>query len=123
MPPSLNLVEINYKIVLFQNPVDFVPSSWKNRSRPGFSTKFKEAVPIAEVLEQPHLFSLNKPNLARFLLSLSRGMAVYNFFSFITFGIEPASVKTGNRLFVFPRHPAVGAHALRRGNNRTRSSK
>jgi hypothetical protein len=40
---------------LFQNPVGFGTSSWKNRSKPGFSTKFKEAVPKAEVLEQPQL--------------------------------------------------------------------
>jgi hypothetical protein len=43
---------------LFQNPVGFGTSSWKNRSnrtkvRPGFSPKFKVAVPKAEVLEQP----------------------------------------------------------------------
>jgi hypothetical protein len=41
---------------LFQNPVGFKPSSWKNRQKPGFSTKFKETVPKAEVLEQPPLF-------------------------------------------------------------------
>ncbi|MDR0597486.1 MAG: hypothetical protein LBG14_03150, partial [Treponema sp.] len=38
---------------LFQNPVGFEPGSWKNRQKPDFSTKFKEAVPKTEVLEQP----------------------------------------------------------------------
>jgi hypothetical protein len=38
---------------LFQNPVGFESGSWKNRQKPGFSTKFKEAVPKTEVLEQP----------------------------------------------------------------------
>jgi hypothetical protein len=33
---------------LFQNPVGFEPGSWKNRQKPGFSTKFKEAVPKEE---------------------------------------------------------------------------
>jgi hypothetical protein len=41
---------------LFQNPVGFGTSSWKNRSKPGFSFKSKEAVPKAEVLEQPQLY-------------------------------------------------------------------
>jgi LPS export ABC transporter protein LptC len=54
--------EKNWYPSLFQNPVGFEPSSWKNRlspklSQPGFSVKFKEAVPKAEVSEQPHLFS------------------------------------------------------------------
>jgi hypothetical protein len=40
---------------LFQNPVGFGTSSWKNRRKPGFSFKSKEAVPKAEVLEQPQL--------------------------------------------------------------------
>jgi hypothetical protein len=29
--------------------------SWKNRSKPGFSFKSKEAVPKAEILEQPQI--------------------------------------------------------------------
>jgi hypothetical protein len=54
-----------YIVSLSQNPVGAnlrfdEPSSWKNRlspklSQPGFSTKFKKAVPKAEVLEQPHI--------------------------------------------------------------------
>jgi hypothetical protein len=40
---------------LFQNPVGFGTSSRKNRLKPGFSTKFKVAVPKTEVLEQPQL--------------------------------------------------------------------
>jgi hypothetical protein len=40
---------------LFQTPVGFGTSSWKNRPKPGFSAKFKEAVPKAEVLEQSPL--------------------------------------------------------------------
>jgi hypothetical protein len=43
---------------LFQNPVGFVPGSWKNRSKPGFSIKFKEAVPKAEVSEQSQIISV-----------------------------------------------------------------
>jgi hypothetical protein len=43
------------KLSLFQNPVGFGTSSWKNRPKPGFFAKFKEAVPKAEVLEQPQL--------------------------------------------------------------------
>jgi hypothetical protein len=42
---------------LFQNPVGFGTSSWKNRPKPGFSPKFKGTVPKAEVLEQPPLRS------------------------------------------------------------------
>jgi hypothetical protein len=38
---------------LFQNPVGFETSSWKNRQKPGFSSKSKEAVPKAEVLGKP----------------------------------------------------------------------
>jgi hypothetical protein len=45
---------------LFQNPVGFETSSWKNRQRPGFSSKFKEAVPKAEVLEQLQICILTK---------------------------------------------------------------
>jgi hypothetical protein len=45
---------------LFQNPVGFGTSSWKNRSKPGFSAKFKEAVPKAEVLEQPQIVKIDK---------------------------------------------------------------
>jgi hypothetical protein len=41
---------------LFQNPVGFEPGSWKNRQKPGFSTKFKEAVPKTEVFEQPQFY-------------------------------------------------------------------
>jgi hypothetical protein len=40
---------------LFQNPAGFEPGSWKNRQKPGFSTKFTETVPKTEVLEQPQL--------------------------------------------------------------------
>jgi hypothetical protein len=40
---------------LFQNPVGFETSSRKNRLKPGFSTKFKVAVPKTEVLEQPQI--------------------------------------------------------------------
>jgi hypothetical protein len=40
---------------LFQNSVSFGTNSWKNRSKPGFSPKSKEAVPKTEVLEQPHM--------------------------------------------------------------------
>jgi hypothetical protein len=38
---------------LFQNPVGFGTSFRENRSKPGFPTKFKVAVPKTEVLEQP----------------------------------------------------------------------
>jgi hypothetical protein len=38
---------------LFQNPVGFETSSWKNRPKARFSTGFKVAVPKTEVLEQP----------------------------------------------------------------------
>jgi hypothetical protein len=38
---------------LFQNLVGFGTNSWKNRQKPGFSSKSKEAVPKTEVLEQP----------------------------------------------------------------------
>jgi hypothetical protein len=41
------------QLSLFQNPVGFEPGSWKNRQKPGFSTKFKETVPKTEFLEQP----------------------------------------------------------------------
>jgi hypothetical protein len=41
------------QLSLFQNPVGFGTSSWKNRSEPGFFSKSKEAVPKTEVLEQP----------------------------------------------------------------------
>jgi hypothetical protein len=44
---------------LFQNPVGFETSSWKNRQKPGFSSKSKEAVSKAEVLEQPPLIMKN----------------------------------------------------------------
>jgi hypothetical protein len=40
---------------LFQNPVGFGTTSWKNRSKPGFSPKSMEAVPKPEVLEQPQI--------------------------------------------------------------------
>jgi hypothetical protein len=40
---------------LFQNPVGFEQALGKTGQKPGFSTKFKEAVPKTEVLEQPHV--------------------------------------------------------------------
>jgi hypothetical protein len=40
---------------LFQNSVSFETSSWKNRQKPGFSSKSKVAVPRTEVLEQPQI--------------------------------------------------------------------
>jgi hypothetical protein len=45
----------HFDLSLFQNPVGFEPGSRENRQKPGFPTKFKEAVPKTEVLEQPHL--------------------------------------------------------------------
>jgi hypothetical protein len=38
---------------LFQNPVGFGQALGKTGQKPGFSTKFKAAVPKTEVLEQP----------------------------------------------------------------------
>jgi hypothetical protein len=38
---------------LFQNPVGFEQALGKTGQKPGFSPKFKVAVPKAEVLEQP----------------------------------------------------------------------
>ena len=46
------------KVSLFQNPVGFGTSSWKNRSESGFFTKSKGAVPKTEVLEQPQVFDV-----------------------------------------------------------------
>jgi hypothetical protein len=48
-------------VSLLQNPAGVnlrfdEPSSWKNRQKPGISTKFKEAVPKTEVLEEPQFF-------------------------------------------------------------------
>jgi hypothetical protein len=40
---------------LFQNPVGFEQALGKTGQKPGFSPKFKVAVPKAEVLEQPQL--------------------------------------------------------------------
>jgi hypothetical protein len=40
---------------LFQNPVGFEQALGKTGRKPGFSPKFKVAVPKAEVLEQPHI--------------------------------------------------------------------
>jgi hypothetical protein len=40
---------------LFQNPVGFETTSWKNGQMPAFPLKFKVAVPKTEVLEQPQL--------------------------------------------------------------------
>jgi hypothetical protein len=40
-------------VSLFQNPVGFGQALGKTGQKPGFSTKFKEAVPKTEVLEQP----------------------------------------------------------------------
>jgi hypothetical protein len=40
---------------LLQNSVSFGTSSWKIGKKLGFPIKFKEAVPKAEVLEQPQL--------------------------------------------------------------------
>jgi hypothetical protein len=37
------------------NAHGFGTSSWKNRQKPGFSTKIKVAVPKTGVLEQPHM--------------------------------------------------------------------
>jgi hypothetical protein len=37
------------------NAHGFGTSSWKNRQKPGFSTKNKAAVPKTEVLEQPQI--------------------------------------------------------------------
>jgi hypothetical protein len=53
--PSGIFLKNDKPLSLFQNPVGFGTSSRKNRSRPGFSTKFKVAVPKTEVFEQPHL--------------------------------------------------------------------
>jgi hypothetical protein len=39
---------------LFQNPVGFGQALGKIGQRPGFSAKFREAVPKTEVLKQPH---------------------------------------------------------------------
>jgi hypothetical protein len=39
-------------VSLFQNQPGCETSSWKNRQKPGFFSKSKEAVPKAEVLEQ-----------------------------------------------------------------------
>jgi hypothetical protein len=53
---------------LFQNPVGFEQALGKTGQKPGFSTKFKEAVPKTEVLEQPHfpkIKFLGKPLVAR----------------------------------------------------------
>jgi hypothetical protein len=44
---------------LLQNPVGFGQALGKTGQKPGFSTKFKEAVPKTEVLEQPR-FSEHK---------------------------------------------------------------
>jgi hypothetical protein len=52
---------------LFQNPVGFGQALGKTGQKPGFSTKFKEAVPKTEVLEQPLL--------SRFLEKLYRWTA------------------------------------------------
>jgi Uma2 family endonuclease len=49
LSPSNTAIEMS----LFQNSVSFGTSSRKNRAKPGFSTKTKEAVPKTEVLEQP----------------------------------------------------------------------
>ncbi|MDR2305350.1 MAG: hypothetical protein LBE10_12305, partial [Treponema sp.] len=49
---------------LFQNPVGFETSSWKNRQKPGFSSKSKETVPKAEVLEQFHILKGRNSNLS-----------------------------------------------------------
>jgi hypothetical protein len=49
------IMYIDISIELVLKPGWFWTSSWKNRSKPGFSTKFKEAVPKTEVLEQPQL--------------------------------------------------------------------
>jgi hypothetical protein len=53
--PTKERPEKNGDLSLFQNPVGFEPGSSKNRQKPGFSTKFTEAVPKTEVLEQPQL--------------------------------------------------------------------
>jgi hypothetical protein len=42
---------------LFQNPVGFGQALGKTGQKPGFSLKSKEAVPKAEVLEQPHVIN------------------------------------------------------------------
>jgi hypothetical protein len=56
-------------------------------------------------------FSLNKPSLARLLLSLSLSLSLividtYNFSTFLTFGTEPVFLERGTGFFVFP--PASG---------------
>lgn len=43
-----------YNLSLFQNTVGFGTNPWKSRSKPDFSAKSMEAVPKAEVLEQPY---------------------------------------------------------------------
>jgi hypothetical protein len=42
-------------VSLFQNPVGFEQALGKTGLKPGFSLKFKVAVPKAEVLEQPQV--------------------------------------------------------------------
>jgi hypothetical protein len=42
---------------LFQNPIGFGTSSWKNRQKSGFSVKSREAVPKTEILEQPRIIA------------------------------------------------------------------
>jgi hypothetical protein len=44
---------------LFQNSVSFGQALGKTGQKPGFSAKSKEAVPKAEVLEQPRILIQN----------------------------------------------------------------
>jgi hypothetical protein len=72
-----------------------------------------------------YLFSLNKLNLAQLLpsLFLSHVIDTYNLSFFLTFGTEPVSLERGTGFLFSPGVRLRGAHALRRGSNKTRSSK
>jgi hypothetical protein len=48
---------------LFQNPVGFKITAWKSGQMPAFPLKSKAAVQKTEVLEQPHLKNIDRPEI------------------------------------------------------------
>jgi hypothetical protein len=51
----IEVLYYNSKVSLFQKPVSFGQAPGKTGQKPGFSAESKEAVPKAEVLEQPQV--------------------------------------------------------------------
>jgi hypothetical protein len=73
---------------LFQNPIGFEQALGKTGREPGFSPKFKVAVPKAEVLEQPHLPEFMLPGRFLNLLTVDGSCQNHLFSGFYENGVD-----------------------------------